>query len=334
MTPGQPAEIPSEKHRVKWLREKAAADRPLDCDEALAVLAAPDEQLEEILAAAGQARRRAFGDKVRLCAIVNAKSGLCAEDCIFCAQSSRHGADVERYPLLSDEEILAAYREAGALPVERFGLVTSGRSVSDEELDRICELIRTNNGDGLPWCASLGMLSEEQLGRLRRAGLTRFHHNLETAESYFPNICTTHSYADRVATVRAAKRAGLEVCSGGLFGLGEHPRHRVELALALRDLAVEAVPLNFLVPIAGTPAAGAANSLSPAEILKTIAMFRMVCRDAEVKVCAGREAHLGEMEEKIFAAGATGMMIGGYLTVRGRSVDEDLAMVRRAGMTL
>jgi len=317
---------------VRWLKDKAQAGAGLDGAEALAVLEAPDEALPRILEAAAAARRRRFGETVRLCSIVNAKSGRCGEDCAFCAQSARHATDVAEYPLLPDEKLLAAYEEASRLPVARFGLVTSGRSVGEAELDRLCRLFHSHAGRRVQWCASLGMLAERQLQRLKDAHLTRYHHNLETAESYFPRICTTHSYADRVATVQAARRVGLEVCCGGVFGLGEGREHRVELALALRGLAVDSVPLNFLVPIPNTPAAEFARPLSPAEILKTIAMFRLVCRDAEINVCAGRELHLGEREGDIFAAGATGMMIGGYLTVRGRAVAEDLDMVRRAGM--
>jgi len=316
---------------MQWLSDRVACSDPLAEAEALALLEATDEQLPAILAAATAVRRKHFGDDVTLCSILNAKSGLCGEDCIFCAQSGRHDTDVETYPLLADERIEAAYDQAAKLPIGKFGVVTSGKAVSEAELNRLCELIRRCRGP-VDWCASLGTLTEGPLRRLKAAGLTRLHHNLETAESYFPNICTTHTYADRLATVLAAKRAGLEVCCGGLFGLGEQPRHRVELAMALRELAVDSIPLNFLVPIANTPAADLARPLSPEQILKTIAMFRLVCPAAEIKVCAGRERHLGPREEEIFAAGATGMMIGGYLTVRGRSVEEDLAMLDRAGM--
>ncbi len=307
-------------------------DRPLNSDEALDVLQAPDGELAAILAAATAVRKQTFGDRVRMCSILNAKSGRCSEDCVYCAQSSRHSTDVACYPMLTPDKILAARSEAEKLPVEKFGVVTSGNRLTDAELDSLCEVIRDNPHVQVGWCASLGALSEGQLRQLHDAGLRRFHHNLETAESYFPQICTTHSYADRVATVRAAKRTGLEICSGGLFGLGEQPHHRVELAMALLELQVDAIPLNFLVPIPGTPAAENCSPLSPAEAIKTIAMFRLVCRQTEIKVCAGRESALGEMEEQIFAAGATGMMIGGYLTLRGRSAAEDLEMLSRAGM--
>ena len=317
---------------MDWLTEKAASAEVLTQAQAMAVATAPDDALPAILAAATAVRRRRFGDRARLCSILNARSGLCGEDCAFCAQSVRHATGVPQYAFLGDEEIVAAYDRASGLPIGHFGVVTSGKSVADDELDRLCEIVRSHGGGRVAWCASLGKLSEAQLRRLKAAGLTRYHHNLETAESYFPRICTTHTYADRVSTVLAARRAGLEVCSGGLFGLGEGPEQRVQLATALRELGVGSIPLNFLVPIPGTPAAAFARPLTPTEILKTIAMFRLVCPDAEIKVCAGREQHLGEREKDIFAAGATGMMIGGYLTVRGRAVEQDLDFLGRAGM--
>ena len=320
--------------RMEWLRKKVRQGEAFREEEAVAIVTAPDERLGEILEIASAVRHAVFGDTVRLCSILNAKSGRCGEDCVFCAQSARHPADVDTYPLLESEEILAAYQRAGKLPIRMFGIVTSGRAVADDELARLCRLIRSNACGGIHWCASLGALDVPALRRLRDAGLRRFHHNLETSESYFRNVCTTHTYADRVRTVHAAKSVGLEVCSGGLFGLGEQPHHRVELALALRQLEVDSIPLNFLVPIPGVPAFETAALLSPEEILKTIAMFRLVCPRAEIKVCAGRERYLGDMEKLIFSAGATGMMIGGYLTVRGRSAEQDLELIRKAGMNL
>jgi len=300
--------------------------------EALAILEAPADALPAIMARADEVRRRSFGDRVRMCSILNARSGACAEDCAFCAQSRRSGLAAASYPLLPSEEIAAAHAAAARLPIERFGIVTSGGALADGDIDRLCALIDAHREAPVAWCASLGMLGAAQLERLAAAGLRRFHHNLETAESYFPRICTTHTYARRAATIAAAKKAGLEVCAGGILGLGEEPRHRVELAFALRDLGVDAIPLNFLVPIPGTPAAARAAPPAPEEILAAIAMFRLVCPAAEIKVCAGRERFLGRREKDIFAAGATGIMIGGYLTVAGRSVAEDLALVREAGM--
>ncbi len=300
--------------------------------DALAILDAPAAALPETMARATAIRRRTFDDTATMCSILNAQSGACGEDCAFCAQSRRHGAPVSSYPLLPSDEILAAHAAASRFPIERFGIVTSGRTLAGKDIDRLCALIEAHRDAPVAWCASLGMLGAAQLGRLAAAGLRRFHHNLETAESYFPRICTTHTYAQRVATIEAAKGAGLEVCAGGILGMGEEPRHRVELAFALRDLGVASIPLNFLVPIPGTPAAAFAAPLAPEEILAAICMFRLVCPEAEIKVCAGRERFLGRREKDIFAAGATGIMVGGYLTVAGRSVAEDLVMVREAGM--
>lgn len=318
---------------MDWLQEKVEREEPLDRREALSVLEASQGQLPAVFEAATRARRRVFGDGVTLCSIVNARSGACGEDCVFCAQSVHHGTGTKTYPLISSGTIDKAYRDASRLPIMHFGVVTSGRSLGSAERARVCEAIERNEGCGAAWCASLGESDEAALAQLKAAGLSRYHHNLETAESYFPSICTTHTYADRARTVRAAKRAGLEVCSGGIFGLGETREQRVELAFALRELDVDSVPLNFLVPIPGTPTADA-RPLSEAEILKTIAMFRFVCRRAQIKVCAGREAHLGANQKMIFAAGATGMMTGGYLTVSGATVEEDLAMIEEAGMRL
>lgn len=313
---------------------QAASPGQLTPEQAMAVLETPDRDLDALLDRASEVRDAHFGRKATLCTIVNAKSGQCHQDCSFCAQSIRHGGvRSETYPLISNQEIQQAFDKAARFPIQHFGMVTSGKTLSEADLRRICELLKSRPASAINWCASFGMLNEAQFRQLKAAGLTRFHHNLETAESYFPKVCTTHTYEDRKRTVLAAKAAGLAVCSGGLFGIGESPAHRVELAFTLKDLGVDSIPLNFLVPIPGTPAAEHARPLTPGEILKTIAMFRLVCPRAEIRVCAGREKHLKEREAHIFRAGATGMMIGGYLTVQGRTEDEDLALLKDADMT-
>jgi len=318
---------------MNWLDSGKILGQQITCSQAMSILSAGDEQLPAIFSATTAIRRAKFGDRAILCSILNAKSGACSEDCVFCSQSAHHNTAIEQYPMLDAERILTAHDEASAMPIERFGIVTSGRGLRDEELASLIDIIRARPDCGASFCASLGVLSEEQLTRLAGAGLKRYHHNLETAESFFPNICTTHTYDDRKQTVLAAKRAGLEVCCGGLFGLGETQAHRVELAMAICDLQVDAIPLNFLVAHEDTEIARREiPALTAADILKTIAMFRLVCQDVEIKVCAGREKHLGDMENQIFAAGATGMMIGGYLTVQGREVNDDLEMIRDAGM--
>jgi biotin synthase len=315
-----------EKNALRDLHAAAAAGTPVNAETALAILASAVDELPEVMAAASAVRARYFGRRVQLCSILNARSGACPEDCVFCAQSAHHHTAVPAYDLLASEEILRARREAASLPIDRYGIVTSGPAVGDADLERICATVRAPTPSPATWCASLGALGAGGLRRLREAGVRRFHHNLETAESHFPRICTTHAYADRIATVRAAKEAGLEVCSGGILGLGETAAQRVELALALAREDVDAIPLNFLIPVPGTRMADA-SPLSPLDILRSIAMFRLTNPAAEIKVCAGR-VHLRDLQSQIFLAGASGMMIGPLLTVAGRDVEQDLRMLR------
>lgn len=315
-----------EKSAWSDLHAAAANGRPVTAATALAVLGAPADELPAIMACAAAVRARRFGRRVHLCSILNARSGACPEDCVFCAQSAHHESDVAVYDLWGGEDILRAYREAARLPIDHYGIVTSGPTVADPDLDRICDTVRGAAPAPVTWCASLGALAPAQLRRLRAAGVRRFHHNLETAESFFPNVCTTHTWADRLATVRAAKAAGLETCCGGILGLGESAAQRVELALALAREGVDSIPLNFLIPVPGTKLAHLAP-LPPLEILKCIAIFRLTNPAAEIKACAGR-VHLRDLQSQIFNAGASGMMIGPLLTVAGRAVAQDLQMLK------
>ncbi len=314
------------------LKKKTDTGAPLTEQEALAILKLTVEEMDALFEITEALRRKKWGNKVQLCSIVNAKSGNCSEDCTFCAQSSHYQTRVKRHPLLSEDALLRAYENATDLPIKNFSIVTSGKRISDGELDGICSFIKKHQTESVSICASLGTLREEQLKKLRRAGMKRFHHNLETAASFFPNICTTHHYEDRLKTVKAAQLAGLEVCCGGIFGLGESEKERVELAFALKKLNVDAIPLNFFIPIEGTPASELSTPLSAQAILKTIAMVALVNRQAEIKVCAGREHFLGNDEKHIFRAGASGMMTGNYLTVPGRTVDGDFLLLQEAGM--
>lgn len=300
---------------------------------ALEVLRAGREDLPSILMAADELRRRHSGDKVNLCSIVNARSGACSEDCAFCAQSARHEASIETFPLLSTEKILARANEAAGFQAREFSVVTSGYGErSPKDFSRIAESVRALASE-TPFsvCASLGVVSSDQLLRLKECGLARYHHNLETARSHFSNICTTHSYEDDYEMVRRAKQAGLYVCSGGIFGMGESPEQRVELAMTLRELDVDSVPINFLNPIPGTPLAGR-RDLTPFECLKIIAMLRLVLPDKDLVVCGGREVNLRDLQSMIFLAGANGMMVGGYLTTSGRSYQDDLRMIEDLGL--
>jgi len=317
------------------LHEVSLAGTQLSEELALACSLLPPEELPALFAAATLVRERSFGKNVSLCSIVNAKSGLCPEDCSFCAQSAHHATSVAQYPLLDEQTLLAGARAAAANGSSCYGIVTSGSGIrSGEELDRICRVIRQICTEGLiaPG-ASLGTLDEYSVQALKEAGLVTYHHNLETSRSFYPQICSTHDYEDDVATVRLAKRAGLRVCSGGLFGLGESMAQRVELAMTLRDLDVDSVPINFLDPVEGTPLAGSKN-LSPMECLHIIALFRLILPQAHITICGGREKNLRDLQSWVFMAGASGIMTGNYLTKDGRQPSDDRQMITDLGLHL
>lgn len=279
--------------------------------------------LHEIMARADRVRARAAGSRIELCNILNAKSGMCAEDCKFCAQSARHHTDASIYPLKTKDEMLSSAKRAKEIGAERFDIVTSGKALSKEEIDLIAEAVsRITRDIGIKMCASLGKLDEENLARLKKAGLSRYHHNIETSPRYYPKIVTTHSFDERLATIMAAKKVGLEVCSGGIVGMGETWQDRIDMALILKELDVDSVPINILVPIKGT-AFEHRDTLSPTDAIKTIALFRIILKDKVIKVAAGRESILKDFQAAAFMAGANGMLIGGYLTIRGRAVEDD-----------
>ncbi|MCX6340448.1 MAG: biotin synthase BioB [Candidatus Aureabacteria bacterium] len=286
-----------------------------------------------LLSSANMIRQRFKGDKIDLCSIINAKSGWCPEDCKFCAQSARYNTNIEKFPLINCSEIVSGAKRANARGANRFGIVTSGRRIkSKKELEQICESIKMISKDvNINRCASLGSLDEESALMLKEAGLHTYHHNLEMAEGFFPNICTTHTYQERLKTIAIAKEAGLQICCGGIFGLGEGISERVEFAFALRDLDVDMVPLNFLNPIRGTPLENM-PLLPPLEILKIIALFRFVLPDKHIKVGGGREKNLRSLQPLMYLAGANGTMIGDYLTTKGRDPEEDILEIIDLGL--
>lgn len=292
------------------------------------------EEIVMLLAHANILKNHFKGTRIDLCAVVNAKSGRCNEDCIFCAQSAHHRTGVEMYPLLDTNEVMKIVRVAEDNGAHHFGIVTSGKGITNtRELEKICESIKgISENSNLIACASLGVLSSEQSHCLRKAGLKRYHHNLETAESHFPKICSTHSFEERVKTILRVKEEGFEVCSGGIFGLGETPEQRIELAFALRDLDVDSVPLNFLNPVAGTPVAEY-PLLPPLEILKIIALFRFTLPKKDIRVCGGREVSLRTLQPLMYVAGANGTMVGNYLTTSGRDPQIDLQEILDLGLT-
>lgn len=282
---------------------------------------------EELISLANKVRRSHVGSTLEICSVINAKSGRCSEDCKFCAQSSHYNTLSQDYPLRTKEEILSAARTAQKNGAQKFGIVTSGRRLTMQEVGLVAECVREiKEGLGIIPCASLGALDEDAFSILRNAGLFRYHHNIETSERFYSEIVSTHPYSERIKTIKKAKKFGLEVCSGGILGMGETWQDRIEMALLLKELEVDAVPLNFLIPIKGTPLAGSAR-ISPLEAIRAIALFRIILKDAVVKIAAGRETVLKDFQGLIFMAGANGMMVGGYLTIQGRPVEEDQRLI-------
>jgi biotin synthase len=293
------------------------------------------QELPALFEMSTRIREEFFGRSVRLCAITNAKSGYCAEDCGFCAQSMHHETQVVAYPLLGTSQIIEKAAQAEEAGVHCFSLVTSGgKTETPRELDGLCESIRLINRQfpSISCAVSLGTISSHAFSSLKEAGLQRYHHNLETAESFFPEICTTHTFQQRRETIERAKSFGLKVCSGGIFGLGETSLHRLELAFTLRELKVDSIPLNFLIPIAGTRYQGK-GLMFPLEALKTVALFRLIMPRTSIHICGGRQITLRSLQSWIFLAGANGLMVGNYLTTRGGQWEDDLAMIQDLGFT-
>ena len=317
------------------LADRVVSGSPVNQAEAEILINTPDSELMSLLAAAERIRRHFKGNKVKLCGIVNAKSGRCSENCVFCAQSAHHRTDCQTYPLMSERELVEAAKTAEKnMSATCFSFVTSGKTIhTDAELATIgSALAAVTKETKLNRCVSLGTLDSGQINALKKAGLKRLHHNLETSESYFPEMCTTHSYQDRLKTIRLAKEAGLEVCSGGIFGLGETPEQRVELAFALKELGVESVPINILHPVPGTPAAETCQPMSPFEVLKLVAAYRFILPSRDIGVFGGRERSLGSLQPLMFIAGANVTLIGDYLTTQGQPPEKDLQMIRELGL--
>lgn len=293
----------------------------------LAVAETKDEDVFNLVAGADLIRNSFFKKQIHLCTICNAKSGRCSEDCSFCSQSGFHKSAIDIYPLLSREKLISIPASLEGTPVNRFSYVTSGRGLPSDEVAMIADVVSGLGKTGLSFCASLGIILDQDFSVLKKAGLTRYHHNLETAQSHFGKICTTHSFEERVQTIQRAKKAGLEICSGGIFGIGETDNQVLELALELKALDVDAIPLNFLAPIAGTRLEGF-SGLTPLRCLKIIALFRYVLPDKDIFICGGRQLNLKRLEPFMFHAGASGIMTGNYLTTQGAVLDADLELMR------
>ncbi len=318
---------------IKKFAETVLSDGLLDEAQIEKLCAESEDDLWDLMYWANQIRLKFFGNKIKLCSIVPGRLGGCDQDCRFCAQSVRYDTAVDKKAkVLSDEEILTAAAEAKAKGVPNFGIVYSGKAITESELARLEKLIRQIKDQfGLGMCASLGIISPEQADRLAKAGLSRYNHNLETSRKHFASIVSTHKYEDRVKTIQAAKSAGLGICGGGIFGIGEDQDDRIDMALALRDLDVDTVPMNFLHPIEGTPL-GQSQTLEPMRILQIIALYRFILPRANLKVAGGRVLNLRDLQSWIFYAGCTSILSGNYLTTAGRAVEEDMQMIKDMGL--
>ncbi|MFO8057364.1 MAG: biotin synthase BioB [bacterium] len=314
---------------ISEINKQADLEGGISRETALGMESLQGEQVLEVMPACARLRYARAGKYINLCSIINAKSGRCGEDCAFCAQSAHYNTDAPEFSMLSAARISRAAGDAAENRARRFSVVTSGKGVTDaSEIDTIAESLRGIKEKGLSPCASPGIVSTEALQRWKEAGLTRYHHNLETARSFFPRVCTTHDYEEDVKALKDAAALGLEVCAGGIFGMGEAWAQRVELAFELKDIGVDAVPVNLYHPIAGTPLAETAPGITPLAALKTISLFRLVLPAAEIIVCGGRGPNLRELQSMIFFAGADGLMIGNYLTTTGRPARDDLKMIK------
>lgn len=315
------------------LAQRVLAGEMLTREQARAVLSAPDEVLLEQLAAAYQVRRHYWGNRVRLHFLLNAQSGLCPEDCHYCSQSKISTAEIEKYPLLAKEKILSAAERAVSLKAGTFCMVLSGRSPGEQTFNKVLDAVREVKANyNLKICACLGLLSEEQTHRLAAAGVDRVNHNLNTSEQYHSQITTTHTFSERVATVEHVKAAGITTCSGGIIGMGESDDDVIDLALALRDLGVTSVPINFLIPIPGTLFAER-RKINPRRCLRVLCLFRFLLPAQEIRIAGGREVHLKSLQPLGLYA-ANSIFIGDYLTTPGQATNSDLEMIRDAGFVL
>lgn len=322
------------KRLISDVLDNVLSGNNLDSLSASELSHAAGADLWDLFAAAGRVRRHFRGETVDICSIVNAKSGACGEDCSYCAQSVHHCTNAPVYPLISVDRMAEAAASAKKNGAKRFCIVTSGRGIdSDDDLNNIAKGIQRVRETGLSPCATLGTLTKDQLSFLRDAGLHRYHHNIETSREYFPRVCTTHSFDERLEVLRHAGSLGLSACSGGILGMGESMDDRIKMAFTLRDINVDSVPINFLMPIMGTPLEKI-TAITPLEALHAIALFRLILPGKEIRICGGRAASLGQLHPLIFMAGADGFMIGNYLTTSGLDPEEDLKMVRDLGLSI
>lgn len=316
---------------VSGLEKKIEEGYRPDYDEALSLMRSLS--MEDLCALAHALRLRYQGKRVDMCSIMNARSGKCGEDCKWCSQSRFHHTDIEVYPLVDAESALREAVHNASKGVSRFSLVTSGRALSPADAERICAIYRRIGSEcPIKLCASLGLLNREQLFQLKESGVTRYHCNLETAPSYFPQVCTTHTIEEKLQTIEWAREAGLEICSGGIIGMGESEEQRVEFALAIRRTGAVSIPVNILNPIPGTRLAGM-PPLKDEEVIRAVAMIRILNPEASVRLAGGR-SRIKAIEPELFRCGISGSIVGDLLTTTGSDIDTDKAMFLRLGFEL
>lgn len=319
----------------RWhgLAERVLSGSPLTRDEALAVLAAPDDELLDLLAAAYRVRRQYFGNTVQLYFLMNAKSGLCPEDCAYCSQSKVSQAEIPRYNILNREKLLDGARLAAERKSKTYCIVISARGPNEREMDAVESIVpEIKRRYDLQICACLGLLTPEQAQRLQACGVDKVNHNLNTSQAFYGDICSTHSFQDRLDTLRAVRASGMKLCSGGILGMGESEGDVVDLAFTLRELGVESIPVNFLNPIDGTPLADV-RRLNPRQCLKALCMFRMVNPASEIRIAGGRELHLGSLQP-LGLYPANSIFVGDYLTTKGQPPEEDYRMIEQLGFVI
>lgn len=313
---------------IKGLGDRVLNGEALSMEDGLNILSTPDDYLIQLIQEASKVREHFFGNEMEFCSLINAKNGACSEDCSFCAQSSYFKTPINAYPLVSKEEMLEGAEKAALIEANRYCIVVSGRRASPEEVEKIADAVKEiKQKYKVKVCCSLGSIDKESLEILKDAGVNRINHNLESSKDFFKNIVTTHSWEERYETIKNIQQVGLSTCSGGIFGMGESDRDIVDLAITYRDLEVHSIPLNFLMPIPGTPL-GDTHNLTPQKCLKIVALFRLFNPKAEIRLCGGREANLGELHDIAFEA-ANCLMAGGYLTRAGREPGKDKSMVEK-----
>jgi len=316
---------------LQEIKERILNGGQITPEEAIALV--QSEEKEAFYAAADEIRKYFKGDFMEMCSIMNAKSGKCTQDCKWCSQSMFHKTNVEEYELvdLKEAEDLAA--ENAAKGVYRFSLVTSGRSISNKNLDQLCGVYK-NIQKSIPihLCASMGLLNRSQLEKLREVGVGHYHCNIETAPSYFKEVCTSHTMEDKIRTIRMARETGMGICSGGIIGMGETMEQRIEMAFTLRELEIESIPLNILMPVEGTKLAEH-KPLTDEEILNTFALFRFINPKANIRLAGGRNL-ISHIQDKALKAGVSAALVGDYLTTIGTNVNQDKAIFQDAGFSL